>query len=83
MNVVKTVVEPDMLWQTIRHEALQLIESEPMLASYFHATLLNHDNLDSALSYILANKLATQVMPAIEIREIAWQAYQADQHIIQ
>ncbi|WP_363322424.1 serine O-acetyltransferase [uncultured Gilliamella sp.] len=72
-----------MLWQTIRHEALQLIESEPMLASYFHATLLNHDNLDSALSYILANKLATQVMPAIEIREIAWQAYQADQHIIQ
>ena len=83
MNVVKTVVKPDMLWQTIRHEALQLIESEPMLASYFHATLLNHDNLDSALSYILANKLATQVMPAIEIREIAWQAYQADQHIIQ
>jgi serine O-acetyltransferase len=83
VNVVKTVVKPDMLWQTIRHEALQLIESEPMLASYFHATLLNHDNLDSALSYILANKLATQVMPAIEIREIAWQAYQADQHIIQ
>nr|WP_294613415.1 serine O-acetyltransferase [uncultured Gilliamella sp.] len=83
MNVVKTVVKSDMLWQTIRHEALQLIESEPMLASYFHATLLNHDNLDSALSYILANKLATQVMPAIEIREIAWQAYQADQHIIQ
>nr|WP_218059103.1 serine O-acetyltransferase [Gilliamella apicola] len=83
MKIEKNIVNPNMLWQTIRQEASELVESEPMLASYFHATLLNHDNLDSALSYILANKLATQVMPAIEIREIAWQAYQADQSIIQ
>lgn len=83
MNITKTVVTPDMLWQTIRQEASKLVESEPMLASYFHATLLNHENLGNALSYILANKLATQVMPAIEIREIARQAYKADPHLIQ
>nr|WP_220225403.1 MULTISPECIES: serine O-acetyltransferase [unclassified Gilliamella] len=82
MNTSKKVVKPDMLWQTIREEASKLVESEPMLASYFHATLLNHENLGSALSYILANKLATQVVPAIEIREIARQAYQADSNII-
>lgn len=83
MNITKKVVEADMLWHTIRQEASQLVESEPMLASYFHATLLNHKNLGSALSYILANKLVTQVMPAIEIREIARQAYEADTTIIQ
>lgn len=83
MNITKTVVTPDMLWQTIRQEASKLVESEPMLTSYFHATLLNHENLGNALSYILANKLATQVMPAIEIREIARQAYKADPHLIQ
>lgn len=83
MNISKKVVEADMLWHTIRQEASQLVESEPMLASYFHATLLNHKNLGSALSYILANKLVTQVMPAIEIREIARQAYEADTTIIQ
>nr|WP_267359007.1 serine O-acetyltransferase [Gilliamella sp. B2717] len=83
MNITKKVVEEDMLWHTIRQEASQLVESEPMLASYFHATLLNHKNLGSALSYILANKLVTQVMPAIEIREIARQAYEADTTIIQ
>lgn len=83
MNAVKTVVNPDLLWQTIRQEAFQLVESEPMLASYFHATLLNHENLDSALGYILANKLATDVMPAIDIREVTRQAYKADQNIIQ
>ncbi|WP_081299088.1 serine O-acetyltransferase [Gilliamella apicola] len=77
------MVEADRLWHTIRQEASQLVESEPMLASYFHATLLNHKNLGSALSYILANKLVTQVMPAIEIREIARQAYEADTTIIQ
>nr|WP_294834045.1 serine O-acetyltransferase [uncultured Gilliamella sp.] len=82
MNNIKTVVKPDMLWQAIRQEATELVESEPMLASYFHATLLNHENLGSALSYILANKLATQVMPAIEIREIARQTYEADKGII-
>lgn len=83
MNITKKVVEADRLWHTIRQEASQLVESEPMLASYFHATLLNHKNLGSALSYILANKLVTQVMPAIEIREIARQAYEADTTIIQ
>nr|WP_267350189.1 MULTISPECIES: serine O-acetyltransferase [unclassified Gilliamella] len=83
MNITKKVVEADMLWHAIRQEASQLVESEPMLASYFHATLLNHKNLGSALSYILANKLVTQVMPAIEIREIARQAYEADTTIIQ
>ena len=82
MNTSKKVVKPEMLWQTIRQEASKLVESEPMLASYFHATLLNHENLDSALSYILANKLATQVVPAMEIREIARKAYQADNNII-
>ena len=45
MNDVKIVVKPDLLWQTIRQEASKLVESEPMLASYFHATLLNHENL--------------------------------------
>lgn len=80
--MAKTVIAPDKLWSTIRQEAYQLVESEPMLASYFHATLLNHDNLGSALGYILANKLSTDVMPAIDIREITRQAYKADEKII-
>lgn len=49
-----------------------------MLASFFHATLLKHENLSGALSYILANKLADPIMPAIAIREVAEEAYRAD-----
>lgn len=83
MSVVKKFVGPNELWQTIRQEAYLLIESEPMLASYFHATLLNHDNIGSSISYILANKLSTEVMPAIDIREVIRQAYLVDPSIIQ
>lgn len=82
MNAAKKLVDTNKLWQTIREEAYSLVESEPMLASYFHVTLLNHDDIGSALSYILANKLATDVMPAMDIREIIREAYRADPHII-
>ncbi|WP_392566433.1 serine O-acetyltransferase [Utexia brackfieldae] len=83
MNLQQASIDPDYLWQSIKQEALELVQSEPMLASYFHSTLLNHDNIGSALSHILANKLANAVMPAIDIREIIQKTYQADPQIIQ
>ncbi len=70
------------IWQLIRGEAQQLVESEPMLASFFHATILKHTHLGGALSYILANKLANAIMPAIALKEIIEEAYQADPNII-
>ncbi|QIQ20310.1 serine O-acetyltransferase [Zophobihabitans entericus] len=83
MNLKKASIAPKQIWQSIRKEALELVENEPMLASYFHATLLNHDNFGSALSYILANKLSTDVMPAIDIREMISQTYKQNPDIIQ
>lgn len=65
------------VWECIKDEARILAENEPILASFYHATLLKHDTLCSALSYILANKLASPVMPAIAVREIAQEAYLA------
>lgn len=69
------------IWQNIKTEARDLAACEPMLASFYHATLLNHESLSSALSYILANKLANSVMPAITIREIVEEAHRADPQI--
>ena len=70
------------IWQEIRQEAQELVESEPMLASFFHATILKHLNLGSSLSYILANKLENSIMPAIALKEIIEEAYRADPQII-
>lgn len=55
--------ELELVWNNIKAEARALADCEPMLASFFHATLLKHENLGSALSYMLANKLANPIMP--------------------
>ncbi len=66
------------LWQSVKQEARDQSEQEPMLASFYHATIIKHDNLGAALSYILANKLATPSMPAMAVREVIEEAYAAD-----
>lgn len=74
--------ELELVWKNIKEEARSLAECEPMLASFFHATLLKHENLGSALSYMLANKLANAIMPAIAIREVVEEAYRAEPQMI-
>lgn len=75
-------VEPEQIWDEIKTEARELAECEPMLASFYHATLLKHDDLGSALSYMLANKLANPIMPAIAVREVIQDAYRQDLSMI-
>lgn len=74
--------ELDIAWKNIKTEARDLANCEPMLASFYHATLLKHENLGSALSYMLANKLSSAIMPAIAIREVVEEAYAADPAMI-
>ncbi|CAK4069922.1 serine O-acetyltransferase [Vibrio sp. MarTm2] len=69
------------VWQAIVREARELSEQEPMLASFYHATIIKHDSLASALSYILANKLNTASMPAMAVREVVEEAFNADPKI--
>ena len=57
-------------WQKIQQEAQSMAAQEPMLASFFHSTILNHGDLRSALSFQLANKLDSTTMPAIALREV-------------
>lgn len=64
------VMEQDHIWQTIRKEIFEQTESEPALASFFHATILNHGTLEAALSFHLANKLANPAISALQIREV-------------
>lgn len=70
------------LWQKLRQEAEGVIQREPLLASYVHACVLGHDSLASALSFILANKLSDEVMPAVAMRELFDKAFQDSPEII-
>jgi len=65
----------EQLWKKIREEAWTSSTSEPILASFFHSTILNHSNFRSALSYQLANRLDSHTMPAILVREVIEEAF--------
>jgi len=72
----------DKLWQKVREEAWRFSVSEPILASFFYSTILNHHSLKSALSYQLANRLGSNTMPAILIREVIEEAFDNDPEIV-
>lgn len=69
----------DTVWSALRQEAHTLSTNEPLLASYAHACVLKHQKLGAALAFILANKLADGVMPAMTLYELFLAPYtQAD-----
>lgn len=69
------------VWQEIRTEARQASASEPVLASYYHASILNHQSFAAAISFHLANKLDSQALPAMMLREVFEEAMRADASI--
>ncbi len=65
-----TKADNDPVWNRIRKETKAQVENEPALASFLYATILNHETLESALSFHLANKLANPAISALQIRDI-------------
>ena len=72
----------DPIWTQLDEEARHTVQTEPLLASYVYACILNHDSLGSALSFLLANKLSDEVMPAIAVRELFEAAYRESPDMI-
>ncbi|MFC0179556.1 serine O-acetyltransferase [Thorsellia kenyensis] len=70
--------EIQIVWDHVQIEAKSLVEEEPVLASFYHSTILRHNNLSGSLSYILAEKLASATMPAVILRDIILDAF--DKH---
>jgi len=81
INSSRTNAEIIDVWQIIRAEAVEASAQEPVLASFYHAAILNHTNFQAAISFHLANKLDSQAMPALMIREIFIEVMNADPSI--
>lgn len=70
------------IWQRMRCEAEAKVMEEPILGSYFHATVLNHDSIGKALSFRLASKLDNPMLPTMLIRDVIEEAIESDQSIL-
>jgi serine O-acetyltransferase len=68
----------DEVWNQIRGEATRDTQSEPALASFLHTVVLAHDNLEDALSFILATKLGSSTITSLTLRELIGAAFAAD-----
>ena len=71
-NKVNTIdTKNDPIWETIRQTTAEQAKQEPILASFLHATVLNHHSLEDALSFHLANTLAKKFdSPAASVLSI-------------
>ena len=76
------VKSPNDLWPLMREEAEQKATEEPILGSYFHATILNHQSFGAALSFRLASKLDNPMLPTMLIRDVIGEATDADPTIL-
>src|SRR3954465_799153 len=60
----------DPIWTALRQEAEAMAGREPSLAGFVHATILQHDRLEQALSYHLAHKWGGDDLSPLAIREM-------------
>lgn len=75
-NPVKCDSDP--VWSAIREEALEVAASEPLLGSLVHSAVLRHERLEDALSHILAQKLGSDALSPLGLREVIEEAFDAD-----
>ena len=71
----------DPVWDRIRRETEKHASDEPILASFLHATILNHARLESALSFHLANQLDSPTASSLLLREVMLEAMDSDSSI--
>jgi serine O-acetyltransferase len=74
-----TITDP--MWERIRQEAIQHASEEPILASFLHATILNHTQLELALSFHLASQLDSSTASSLLLREVILEAFKSDSSI--
>jgi serine O-acetyltransferase len=80
--LLDSVTGPGDLWPLMREEATAKAAQEPILGSYFHATILNHHSFGAALSFRLASKLDNPMLPTMLIRDVIAEAMAADPDIL-
>ena len=57
----------DPVWSSILLEAKVAADNDPMVAAFFHSTILNQSSLESAIIHRIASRLDHPDMPASQI----------------
>ncbi|KAF7831301.1 serine acetyltransferase 1, chloroplastic-like [Senna tora] len=74
--------EDDDLWVKIQEEARSDIEGEPILSTYYHASILSHKTLEIALSNHLSVKLSNSTLPSSTLFDLFLSVLSEDPKIV-
>jgi serine O-acetyltransferase len=71
----------DPIWVSIRDEATQLSQREPVLKSFFETAILAHSCFDAAISYNLARPIANSAVDTEQLCAVILEAFATDSSI--
>lgn len=74
-------VDVDAIWRELRAEAQARRAQEMVLASFYHAAVLDQSSFAAALAWLLATRLKVVMLPAASLHEVFKQALAADSGI--
>jgi serine O-acetyltransferase len=66
----------DPVWSRLRDDAVRMAASEPLLASFVHATVLSHERMEQALTYHLAQKLGNDDVASLQVHQVFDEAFE-------
>ena len=75
-------MEVNEVWEEIRKETRKRAEAEPVLASFFHTTVLEHDSFSSTLANHLANDLSNASIQPMMLRRVMKEAINSSEEMI-
>lgn len=77
----RVTAKVDPIWDGVRVDAEATARQEPALASFLHATVLAHDTLEHALAYHLSQKLGSESITGLSLRQTIDQAVHGEEDI--
>jgi serine O-acetyltransferase len=77
-----SALDPQALWRAMCAEVTTMAEAEPILASFFHTTVLRHRSFAEALAYHLSSKLSGGALDGRALMELIGEALGADSDIV-
>ena len=66
------------IWSRIKDEIKLRVEAEPSLGSYLYSLILSQKDFISAVASILASKLHSDALTAMDIRKFLLETYLSD-----
>ena len=70
------------IWETIQIETEKRVQAEPVLASFFHSTILEHDSFSSALADLIASDLGRASVQPMLLRSVIKEAMNSSEEIL-